>query len=134
MGNSLYNHFFLPEDWQEQITTNFNNLTQNNIYYPEFNLKNIVYLNGKLAFIDYGLAIFYDNDTICNNINNCAIFIELLTLLNEKFKSIDSNDTHKKQVLYITFINNIKIEISNNEEKYKKNYISSLVVIFRKTL
>jgi len=121
MGNSLYNHFILPEDWKEQITSNFNNLTQNNIYYPEFNLKNIVYLNGKLTFIDYGLSKFCDNNTICDNTNNCAIFIELLTLLNEKFKSIDyndSNDTHKKQVLYITFINNIKI---NNEEKYKKN-------------
>ena len=114
----LYNNFILPEDWKEQITNNFNSLTQNKIYYPEFNLKNIVYLNSKLSFIDYGLAELISDDEECNNIDNCSIFIELLTLLDEKFKSIDSNDTHKKQVLYITFINNIKI---NNEEKYKNN-------------
>ena len=118
MGCSLYNNFILPEDWKEQITNNFNSLTQNKIYYPEFNLKNIVYLNSKLSFIDYGLAELISDDEECNNIDNCSIFIELLTLLDEKFKSIDSNDTHKKQVLYITFINNIKI---NNEEKYKNN-------------
>ena len=121
MGCSLYTNFILPEDWKEQITNNFNSLTQNKIYYPEFNLKNIVYLNGKLSFIDYGLAELISDDEECNNIDNCSIFIELLTLLDEKFKSIDSidsNDTHKKKVLYITFINNIKI---NNEEKYKNN-------------
>ena len=128
MGCSLYNHFILPEDWKAQITNNFNSLTQNQIYYPEFNLKNIVYLNGKLSFIDYGLASFFnDINNTSHNIDNCNIFIELLTLLNDKFKTIDSNDsndrndinhTHKKKLLYITFINNIKI---NNEEKYKKN-------------
>ena len=128
MGCSLYNNFILPEDWKEQITNNFNSLTQNKIYYPEFNLKNIVYLNGKLSFIDYGLASFFDDiSNTYNNTDNCTIFIELLTLLNNKFKSIDdtsdstsdnSNHTHKKKLLYITFINNIKI---NNEEKYKKN-------------
>jgi hypothetical protein len=118
MGCSLYNNFILPEDWKEQITNNFNSLTQNKIYYPEFNLKNIVYLNSKLSFIDYGLAELISDDEECNNIDNCSIFIELLTLLDEKFKSINSNNTHKKQVLYITFINNIKI---SNDEKYKNN-------------
>ena len=121
MGCSLYNNFILPEDWKEQINNNFIILTQNKIYYPEFNLKNIVYLNGKLSFIDYGLSELISDEKECNNTDNCTIFIELLTLLNEKFKSIDynnTNDTHKKQVLYITFINNIKI---NNEEKYKNN-------------
>ena len=118
MGCSLYNNFILPEDWKEQITNNFNSLTQNKIYYPEFNLKNIVILNNNLSFIDYGLAELISDDEECNNIDNCSIFIELITLLDEKFKSIDNNDTHKKKVLYITFINNIKI---NNEEKYKNN-------------
>jgi hypothetical protein len=77
-----------------------------------------LYLNSKLSFIDYGLAELISDDEECNNIDNCSIFIELITLLDEKFKSIESNDTHKKKVLYITFINNIKI---NNEEKYKHN-------------
>jgi hypothetical protein len=64
MGCSLYNNFILPEDWKEQITNNFNSLTQNKIYYPEFNLKNIVYLNGKLSFIDYGLAELISDERV----------------------------------------------------------------------
>jgi hypothetical protein len=43
-----------------------------------------------------------------------------IELLNEKFKNI--NDIHTRQVLYITFINNIRIDmVINNEDKYKNN-------------
>jgi len=125
LGESLYDKFILPDDWKEQIYSIFTTLTTKNIYYPEFNLKNIVVLDNKISFIDYGLAKFNDDgsdgsDSSNDNTHNCNIFIELIDLLNEKFKNID--DTHTRQVLYITFINNIRIDmVINNEDKYKNN-------------
>ena len=127
LGESLYDKFILPDDWKEQIYSIFTTLTSKNIYYPEFNLKNIVVLDNKISFIDYGLAKFNsdgdgdgDGDGSNDNTQNCNIFIELIELLNEKFKNID--DIHTRQVLYITFINNIRIDmVINNEDKYKNN-------------
>ena len=128
LGESLYDKFILPDDWKEQIYSIFTTLTTKNIYYPEFNLKNIVVLDNKISFIDYGLAKFNSDDgndsndgNDCNdNTQNYNIFIELIELLNEKFKNI--NDIHTRQVLYITFINNIRIDmVINNEDKYKNN-------------
>jgi hypothetical protein len=41
-GTSLYNNFNLPLDWKTQIKNLFDDLTKNNIYYPEFRLQNIL--------------------------------------------------------------------------------------------
>lgn len=113
LGTSLYNDFSLPTDWKNQISDIFSVLTENGIVYHEFNLKNIVVLDDKLAFIDFGLATFEKNTT---NEHNCKIFIELLEILDTKFKETEFKDvadttdiTEQKQLLYITFINNLKI-------------------------
>lgn len=113
MGESLYNKFVLPHDWVEQIEALFDLLTQNNVNYPEFNLKNIVVLNDTVSFIDFGLAIFHKD---CDNKDNKYIFIELLEMLDNKFKII--TDTEQKQILYHTLLNNIKLECA---DKYSKN-------------
>jgi hypothetical protein len=60
-GESLYDNFNLPKDWQTQITDIFNELTNNGIFYPEFRLQNILVLDGKITFVDYGLAEFKDS-------------------------------------------------------------------------
>jgi hypothetical protein len=104
MGTSLYENFNLPEDWKEQIIELFKILDKCNIYYPEFNLKNIVVLNKKISFIDYGLA-----SCDSTNNNNCKIFIELLEKIVSKFEPIKHN-IETIQVLYKTFINNLKLE------------------------
>jgi tRNA A-37 threonylcarbamoyl transferase component Bud32 len=104
-GESLYNDFTLPDDWIVQIISIFNNLSLNNIYYPEFNLNNIVVLNDKINFIDYGLAVLVDN---ADNTNNCNIFIKLLDMLNERYKT--ENDLNQRHILYNTFMNNLRIK------------------------
>lgn len=135
LGTSLYQNFNLPNDWKEQITYIFNQLSNKNIYYPEFNLKNITVINQTVNFIDYGLATFYDdNNTIINiddisnntnnninlNKNNCNVFIELLEKLNNKFNEIIIDNLEDKQIqiqiLYQTFIFNMKLE-----NKYSNN-------------
>jgi len=103
LGESLYNRFILPDDWESQIINIFNNFTKNNIYYPEFNLNNIVLLDNQISLIDFGLAKITDTD----NINNCNVFIKLLNILNEKYKTV--SDLRQRHILYNTFMNNIKI-------------------------
>ena len=103
LGESLYNMFLLPYDWEEQIRMLFVNLTNNNVYYPEFNLNNIVVLNNKISFIDFGLAQISDN---VDNTNNCNVFIKLLNLLNDKYKNVILT-THR-HIIYNTLINTIK--------------------------
>lgn len=102
LGESLYNNFCLPSDWKEQIQNIFQELTNCTIEYPEFNIKNILVLDDKISFIDFGLA-----KVGSNNENNCKVFIELLKLLTT-FKG--------EKELYSTFINNLKIsgEYPNN--------------------
>lgn len=71
------------------------------IYYPEFNLNNIVILNDDIYFVDFGLA----KNTNDSNTDNCNIFIKLLKILVDKFK----NKTLKqKHILYNTFMNNMR--------------------------
>ena len=106
LGESLYDDFYLPIDWKEQITTIFDTLTLKGIHYPEFNIKNITVLDETLAFIDFGLASITES---VDNSKNCQVFIELLDLLSTK------NITNEKNV-YMTFINNLKIS-----KKYSKN-------------
>ena len=109
LGISLWDKFVLPEDWKKQLYDIFHNLTNNNILYPEFNLKNIVILDGKISLIDYGLCIFLENtNTTINNDNNYKVFIELLEKLNDKFKELHTME--QNQVLYLTFIQNLKMD------------------------
>ena len=110
-GESLYNNFKLPHDWKEQIEKIFNDLDNRSIYYPEFNIKNILVLNNEISFIDFGLAEF--NSSIDNQ-ENCSIFIDLLQKLNDRFMDKECNT----RLLYTVFINNIK---THKIEKYLKN-------------
>ena len=111
LGISLHEKFILPEDWKEQLFIIFKKLSDNNIYYPEFNIKNIVVLNKKISFIDFGLSELNSNK---NNDNNYNIFVILLEILKDKFKNI--KDIEEQNILYLTFINNMKDsqEYSNN--------------------
>ena len=103
-GISLYDNFVLPENWKEQLINIFNKLSKNNIYYPEFNLKNIVIKNSVVSLIDFGLATQINN---VDNSNNCEIFIELLEKINIKIKK---NKTHNDNLItFTTFINNLKL-------------------------
>lgn len=103
-GESLYDNFSLPKDWRLQITDIFNELTNNGIFYPEFRLQNILVLDGKITFVDYGLAEFKDLIDNTNNLNN---FIKYLDILNSKL--YDIVDRNKQLQLITTFLNNIKI-------------------------
>ena len=104
LGESLYNDFSLPKDWKTQIEEIFNNLTKNNIFYPEFRLQNILVLNGKISFIDFGLAEFR---TDCDNTENLNRFIQYLRSLEEKFKTV--NDLDERHRLISTFLINSSI-------------------------
>lgn len=113
LGESLYTNFVLPSDWKQQIADIFSDLTRKRIYYPEFNIKNILNKNSKLHFIDFGLAsITKDRE----NSINCENFIELLQTLQDRFILTTSNN--ERLILYNTFINNIKV---HNIEKYLNN-------------
>ena len=111
LGISLHEEFILLEDWKEQLFSIFKKLSDNNIYYPEFNIKNIVVLNKKISFIDFGLSELNSNK---NNDNNYNIFVILLEILKDKFKNI--KDIEEQNILYLTFINNMKDsqEYANN--------------------
>ena len=128
LGQSLYENFILPSNWKEQIHNIFNNFNSHNIFYPEFNIKNIVVANDVINFVDFGLALLESTPKENLNKNNCDIFIEILEKLDIKMKQIDyecsqQTDTsevvdlyEKKHILYNTFIFNIK-----NEGKYIEN-------------
>jgi len=91
-GESLYNDFNLPTDWKEQITNIFDSLTSSGIFYPEFRLQNILVLDGKITFVDFGLAEFR---TECDNTENLNKFIKYLSLMNERFKGLDMDERHR---------------------------------------
>jgi GR25 family glycosyltransferase involved in LPS biosynthesis/tRNA A-37 threonylcarbamoyl transferase component Bud32 len=101
-GESIYNDFNLPNDWKEQITNIFSELTDNGIFYPEFRLQNILVLDGKISFVDFGLAEFR---TECDNTENLNKFIKYLSLLEGKFKVITDLDV--KHRLISTFLKNV---------------------------
>ena len=104
-GESLYNNFNLPIDWKEQITNIFNMFDENGIFYPEFKIHNILVLDGKLTFVDYGLASFINKKV--NNSENCKKFIEYISLLSNKFSNILTDE--QRYQLYSTFVQNMKI-------------------------
>jgi GR25 family glycosyltransferase involved in LPS biosynthesis/predicted Ser/Thr protein kinase len=101
-GESIYNDFNLPDDWKHQITNIFSELTDNGIFYPEFRLQNILVLNGKISFVDFGLAEFRDN---CDNTENVEKFIKYLSLLDDKFKVVTK--LNARHILISTFLENV---------------------------
>jgi GR25 family glycosyltransferase involved in LPS biosynthesis/predicted Ser/Thr protein kinase len=101
-GESIYNDFNLPTDWKQQIINIFSELTDNGIFYPEFRLQNILVLNGKISFVDFGMAEFRDE---CDNTENLEKFIKYLSLLDDKFKEV--TDLNARHILISTFLQNV---------------------------
>jgi GR25 family glycosyltransferase involved in LPS biosynthesis/predicted Ser/Thr protein kinase len=101
-GESIYNDFNLPDDWKNQITNIFSELTDNGIFYPEFRLHNILVLDGKISFVDFGMAEFRDK---CDNTENLEKFIKYLGLLDDKFKVV--TDLNARHILISTFLQNV---------------------------
>ena len=101
-GESIYNDFKLPDDWKNQIVNIFSELTDNGIFYPEFRLQNILVLDGKISFVDFGLAEFRNN---CDNTENIEKFIKYLSLLDDKFKVV--TDLNARHILISTFLKNV---------------------------
>jgi GR25 family glycosyltransferase involved in LPS biosynthesis/predicted Ser/Thr protein kinase len=101
-GESIYNDFNLPDDWKNQITNIFSELTENGIFYPEFRLHNILVLDGKISFVDFGMAEFR---TKCDNTENLEKFIKYLSLLDDKFKVV--TDLNARHILISTFLQNV---------------------------
>lgn len=101
-GESIYNDFKLPKDWKEQIKNIFSELTSHGIFYPEFRLHNILVLNDKISFVDFGMSEFREK---CDNTVNLEKFIKYLSLLEEKFKVV--TDLDNRQRLISTFLKNV---------------------------
>ena len=97
-GESLYNDFNLPSNWKEQITNIFNSLTDDGIFYPEFRLQNILVLDDKITFVDFGLAEFRND---CDNTENLDTFINYLGLMEDRFRNV--NDIDELHRLISTF-------------------------------
>ncbi len=114
LGTSLFEKFILPEDWKNQLNQIFDLLSENNIEYPEFNLKNIIVMNNNISFVDFGLAIINSDLEYVKKQNKSHLqnFIEILEKLNSKF----SDNQSQINILYQTFITNMKIE-----NKYQNN-------------
>ena len=104
-GESLYNEFSLPKDWQTQITKIFNELDRCGVFYPELWLQNILVLNNKITFIDFGLAEY--NTNISNEMN-LDLFIKSLESLNKKLYGL--TDRNYRYQLINTFFNNLKTQ------------------------
>ncbi len=114
-GETLFDHFELPDDWITQLEKIFNGFNNCGVYYPEFNLKNITLKNGKIYIIDFGLANIEDDPSEKNQ-KTLDNFIEFISAINDKFKSIC--ELEQQHIYYNNFINNLKIE---RNEKYMKN-------------
>ena len=106
-GESIYNYFNLPKDWKDQITNIFSELTNNGIFYPEFRLQNILVLDDKISFVDFGMAEFREK---CDNTVNLQFFIRNLSLLDQKFKVVIDLDA--RQRLISTFLKNVNTPTS----------------------
>jgi len=113
-GISLKENFVLPNDYKVQITKIFDDFNLKDIYYPEFNINNIVVnKENKISFIDFGLAHILK----INNNENCRIFLELLDLLNNRLSKENSFMNEKqKRILLNSFMKNMR-----NNKKYTKN-------------
>jgi tRNA A-37 threonylcarbamoyl transferase component Bud32 len=103
-GKSLWEDFNLPKDWESQIRIIFNELDKWNIFYPEFRLQNILVKDGKINFIDFGLAKM---DYELDNTTNLNRFIKYLKILQPRI-SVES-DRNKRLQLITTFLLNAEI-------------------------
>ena len=112
-GESIYNDFNLPKDWKDQITNIFSELTNNEIFYPEFRLQNILVLDDKISFVDFGMAEFREK---CDNTVNLQFFIRNLSLLDQKFKVVIDLDV--RQRLISTFLKNVNTPTSTISNKF----------------
>ena len=112
-GESIYNDFNLPKDWKDQITNIFSELTNNGIFYPEFRLQNILVLDDKISFVDFGMAEFREK---CDNTVNLQFFIRNLSLLDQKFKVVIDLDA--RQRLISTFLKNVNTPTSTISNKF----------------
>ena len=112
-GESIYNYFNLPKDWKDQITNIFSELTNNGIFYPEFRLQNILVLDDKISFVDFGMAEFSEK---CDNTVNLQFFIRNLSLLDQKFKVVIDLDA--RQRLISTFLKNVNTPTSIIANKF----------------
>ena len=108
-GESLYDNFKLPENWEEQVRNIFQTYDELNIDYREFRLKNILVKDNIINFIDYGLSRDGQNN------KNCETFIKLLRMLDNRLKKETPLNQH---ILYLTLLNNIKI---HQMEEYLDN-------------
>lgn len=113
LGLSLYDHFYLPNDWKNQLENLFNEMNLKDITYPEFNLKNILVLNDKIHLIDYGLS----NVNNRSNHNNYLTFIEILEKINNKYQELDNSNN--------LFFGNSNLLLNNLE--MKKIYYKTLI-------
>jgi tRNA A-37 threonylcarbamoyl transferase component Bud32/GR25 family glycosyltransferase involved in LPS biosynthesis len=104
VGKSLWEDFNLPKDWESQIRIIFNELDKWNIFYPEFRLQNILVKDGKISFIDFGLAKM---DYELDNTTNLNRFIKYLKILQPRI-SLES-DRNKRLQLITTFLLNAEI-------------------------
>lgn len=103
-GESIYDNFDLPENWEDQIKETFNEFDAVGIYYPEFRLQNILVKDSRLSFVDFGMAKLSSE----KNYLNCEKFCTLLNILNEKFKIEQGFD--QRHALMNTFFRNINLE------------------------
>jgi hypothetical protein len=95
LGVSLYDNFHLPLDWKQQLTVWFRRFDDLGIWYPEFNLRNILVLDGTINIVDFGLARLQSG----NELNELGVFIKLIEAL-EKCNDIQSE--------YPIFVANLK--------------------------
>ena len=103
-GESLYQKFVLPLNWKQQISDIFQKMTHNNIRYQEFNLNNITVKDDIIHFVDFGLT---ETLSEVDNTDNCKNFIELLSIINDKFTNV--TDINQQHILYNTFMNNARL-------------------------
>jgi GR25 family glycosyltransferase involved in LPS biosynthesis/tRNA A-37 threonylcarbamoyl transferase component Bud32 len=115
-GESIYNDFNLPNDWKEQITNIFSELSDNGIFYPEFRLQNILVLDGKISFVDFGMAEFREK---CDNTVNLDFFIRNLSLLDQKFKVVIDLDA--RQRLISTFLKNVNKPTPTIDQQFSED-------------
>lgn len=99
-GHSLWDKFELPRDWKNQIKSIFLKLDSLGIFYPEFKLQNILIKDGKITFVDYGLAEFSSQ----NNSKNLNNFLVKLQKLESRLTNITNRNTRLH--LITTFLQN----------------------------
>ena len=117
-GESLYDHFNLPPNWQQQIIEIFDCLQEKGIAYSEFRLQNILVLNNKISFVDFGLAEDVDSSEILKSNKMMPYrFINLLKLLSDRLTNVTDMDT--RHLLINRFLQNRELMESVGVEPTK---------------